>query len=333
MDGFLLLFDRVGTQFSTINDPDQTKECMSQVSIPNVAFLPLEPQPAAVAPAVLVDAPRLLPEFYLDDEHHGLIYCPECGVMCGRRPRKTPKRKDGVPAFYFHMPGFDTVECPHRKKGGAGGGDENGGKERRAINLVTFAGWKSLAENEEDEDEEEDQDQNPRKRKEVQGGSSVNGRGFENFYDADGNLLNPGHFRTVGRLVRLAQINLNIAIQFEGEDAVRLRDLIVSIEKAQRNIKQYLGKSFLFFGQPTSIAKGKFNRVFFNFQSPQHQLSGHCELDIFESRGWKTFERDRYYLFYGRVDGDEEHSIVRVLESGQIDRLPLSARELFNSLR
>jgi hypothetical protein len=306
---------------------------MSQISIPQVAFLFLEPQPPAVAPAVLADAPRLLPEFYLDDEHHGLIYCPECGVMCSRRPRKTPKRKDGVPAFYFHMPGFDTVECPHRRKAGAGGGDGDGGKERRAINLVTFAGWKSLAENEKDEDDDDDQDQSPRKRKEVQGGSSVNGRGFENFYDADGNLLNPGHFRTVGRLVRLAQISLDIAIQFEEEDAILLRDLIVSIEKAQRDISKYLGKSFLFFGRPTSIAKGKFNRVFFNFKSPQHQLSGHCELDIFESRGWQTFERDRYYLFYGRVDGDEDHSIVRILESGQIDRVPLSAREIFNNLK
>jgi len=304
---------------------------MSQISIPQVAFLSLEPQPPTVAPAALVDAPRLLPEFYLDDEHHGLIYCPECGVMCSRRPRKAPKRKDGVPAFYFHMPGFDTIECPHRKKAGAGRAGDSG-KERRAINLVTFAGWKSLAENEKDEDDD-DQDQSPRKRKEVQGGSSVNGRGFKNFYDADGHLLNPGHFRTVGRLVRLAQISLDIAIQFEEEEAVLLRDLIVSIEKAQRDIKKYLGKSFLFFGQPTSIAKGKFNRVFFNFKSPQHQLSGHCELDIFESRGWKTFERDRYYLFYGRVTGDEEHSIVRILESGQIDRVPLSARELFNNLR
>lgn len=304
---------------------------MPQVSIPYVAFLSLEPQPATVAPAALLDCPRLLPESYLDDEHHGLIYCPECGVMCSRRPRKTPKRKDGVSAFYFHMPRFDSVECPHRKKGG--GGDEDGGKERRAINLVTFAGWKSLAENEKDQDHDDDQDQSPRKRKEVQGGSSVSGRGFENFYDADGNLLNPGHFRTVGRLVRLAQISLDIAIQFEEGNAVLLRDLIVSIEKAQRDISKYLGKSFLFFGQPTSIAKGRFNRVFFNFQSPQHQLSGHCELDIFESRGWKTFERDRYYLFYGHVSGDEEHSIVRILESGQIDRVPLSARELFNNLR
>lgn len=332
MCGFLLLSGKAGYCFRRLI-AEEAKECMSQVSIPHVAYLSLVPQPAAVAPSVLFDAPRLLPESYLDDEHHGLIYCPECGVMCSRRPRKTPRRKDGVPAFYFHMPGFDAVECPHRKKGGAGGGDEGGGKEKRAINLVTFAGWKSLTENEEDEGDDENLEQSSRKRKEVHGGSSVNGRGFENFYDADGYLLNPGYFHTVGRLVRLAQINLDIAIQFEGEDAIRLRDLIVSIEKAQRNIKQYLGKSFLFFGQPTSIIKGRYDRVFFNFKSPQHQLSGHCELDIFESRGWKTFERDRYYLFYGRVDGDEEHSIVKVLESGQIDRVPLSARELFNNLR
>lgn len=310
----------------------QAKECMSQVSIPHVVFLPLENQPAYVSPWDLVEAQKLPPEIYIDDEHHGQIYCPDCGVMCSRRPRKTPKRKDGVPAFYFHMPGFDTIECPHRKKAGSGGGDEDGGKEKRAINLVTFAGWKDISEDDQDGDED-DAEQNKRQRREVQGGRSVAGRGFENFYDADGNLLNPGHFRTVGRLVRLAQINLNIAIQFEGEEAIRLHDLIVSIEKAQRDISKYLGKSFLFFGQPTSIVKGKFERVFFNFKSPQHELSGHCELSIFDNRGWKTSDRDRYYLFYGKVEGDENHSIVRVLQSGQIDRVPSTARYLFDKLR
>ena len=49
--------------------------------------------------------------------------------------------------------------------------------------------------------------------------------------------------------------------------------------------------------------------------------------------GALTFERDRYYLFYGLVEGDEAHSIIRIKEAGQVDRLPLSARELFNSLR
>lgn len=306
---------------------------MSQISIPYVAYHFLEPQPESVAPLELAEAVKLPPEFYIDDEHHGRVYCPDCGVMCSRRPRKSPKRKDGVDAFYFHLPGFDTVECPHRKKGGPGGGGDEGTKERRAISLVTFAGWKSLAGDDESEDDDDQVYVKPRK-KEVQNGSSVSGRGgFENIFDADGNLLNPGRFRTVGRLVQLAQISLNIAIQFESEDAILLRDLIVSIEKVQRNIKAYLGKSFLFFGQPTSIVKGKYSRVFFNFKSPEHELSGHCELDIFEARGWKTFERDRYYLFYGMVVGDEEHSIVRVLEAGQIDRVPSTARQLFDGLR
>ncbi|PMY37420.1 MULTISPECIES: hypothetical protein [Pseudomonas] len=306
---------------------------MSQISIPYVAYHFLEPQLETVAPLELAEAVKLPPELYIDDEHHGRVYCPDCGVMCSRRPRKSPKRKDGVDAFYFHLPGFDTVECPHRKKSGPGGGGDEGAKERRAISLVTFAGWKSLAGDDESEDDDDQVYVKPRK-KEVQNGSSVSGRGgFENIFDADGNLLNPGRFRTVGRLVQLAQISLNIAIQFEGEDAILLRDLIVSIEKVQRNIKAYLGKSFLFFGQPTSIVKGKYNRVFFNFKSPEHELSGHCELDIFEARGWKTFERDRYYLFYGMVEGDEGHSIVRVLEAGQIDRVPSTARQLFDGLR
>ncbi|KAE9649536.1 MULTISPECIES: hypothetical protein [Pseudomonas] len=304
---------------------------MSQISIPYVAYHPLEPQPDSVSPLDLAEASHLPPELYIDDEHHGRIYCPDCGVMCSRRPRKTPKRKDGVDAFYFHLSGFDTVECPHRKKGGKGGGNE-GSKEKRAISLVTFAGWKSLASD--DEEEEDDLEFVKPRRKEVQNGSSITGRGgFENIFDADGNLLNPGRFRTVGRLVQLAQISLNIAIQFENEDAVLLRDLIVSIEKAQRNIRAYLGKSFLFFGQPTSIVRGKYSRVFFNYKSPEHDLSGHCELDIFEARGWKTFEKDRYYLFYGAVEGNEEHSIVRVLEAGQIDRVPSTARALFDGLR
>ncbi|MDR0279090.1 MAG: hypothetical protein LBJ37_14515 [Paucimonas sp.] len=237
-----------------------------------------------------------------------------------------------MPAFYFHMPGFDTVECPHRKRGAAGGGGDADAKQRRAINIVTFAGWKSLADNDEREDDDDDDYLKP-KRKEAQNGSSVSGRGgFENYFDSDGNLLNPGRFKTVRRLVQLAQVNLNIAVQFGGEDAIRLHDLIVSIEKAQRNIKPYLRKSFLFFGKPTSIVKGAYGRVFFNFNSPGHDLSGHCELDIFESRGWKTFERDNYYMFYGQVDGDEKHSIIKVLEAGQIDRVPATARQLFDGL-
>lgn len=306
---------------------------MSQISIPYVAFHPLEPQPESVAALDLTEALKLPPELYVDDEHHGRVYCPDCGVMCSRRPRKTPKRRDGVDAFYFHLPGFDMVECPHRKKGGPGAGGDAGAKERRAISLVTFAGWKNLESDDEPDDEDDDGTVKPR-RKEAQNGSSVTGKGgFENIFDAEGNLLNPGRFSTVGRLVQLAKVSLNIAVQFDGEDAILLRDLIVSIEKAQRNIKAYIGKGFLFFGRPTSIVKGNYGRVFFNFKSPEHELSGHCELDIFEARGWKTFERDNYYLFYGVVEGDEDHSIVRVLESGQIDRVPSTARQLFEGLR
>lgn len=304
---------------------------MSQVSIPYVVLHPLVPQPTTVPPSILVGSPQITPELYIDEEHHGLIYCPDCGVMCSRRPRKLAKSKGDVDAFYFHMPGFDEVDCPHRKKNGGTGGDEEG-KEKRAINLVTFAGWKSLSDDEDDSDEDGDKDL-VKKKRQVQGGSSGNGNGFENFYDPEGGLLNPGEFRTVRRLVQLAQISLDIAVQFDEQEPVRLHDLIVSIEKAQKNIARYLGGSFLFFGQPTSIEKGRYDRVFFNFKSPGRQLSGHCEQKIFEKRNWKTFERDRYYLFYGLVEGDEAHSIIRIKEAGQIDRLPLSARELFNSLR
>jgi len=305
---------------------------MSQISIPYVAYHPLETQPDSIAPSDLTESLKLPPEHYVDDEHHGRVYCPDCGVMCSRRPRKNPKRKDGVDAFYCHLPGFDTVECPHRKKGGPGSGGDEGGKEKRAINLVTFAGWKSLETD--DDSEEDDEDFVKPRRKEAQNGSSVTGKGgFENIFDAEGNLVNPGRFSTVGRLVQLAKVSLNIAVQFEDKEAIRLRDLIVSIEKAQRNIKAYIGKSFLFFGQPTSIVKGNYGRVFFNFKSPGHELSGHCELDIFEARGWKVYEKDSYYLFYGLVEGDEAHSIVRVLEAGQIDRVPSTARKLFDGLR
>lgn len=303
---------------------------MSQISIPNVAFYPLEDPPTRVAPALLDDAPRLPPEFYVDEEHHGFIYCPDCGVMCSRMPRKQAKRKDNVDAFYFHIRGFDDITCPHRKPG-KGGASEGSGKGKKAINLVTFAGWKSL---EDDEFEEDEADQKPsqKNKRVVQGGSSGKGRGFELVFDENGSLLNSGEFRTVKRLVYLAQKTLNVFVQFDGQDAIRLGDLIVPIEKVQKNITQYIGKSFLLFGQPTTIVKGT-HRVFFNFPSPDHQLSGHCDPRIFEKRNWKIFERGHYYIFYGQIDGTETRTSIRILEPGQIDRLPLTAHELFKSLR
>lgn len=302
---------------------------MAQVSIPSVAHYPLEDQSVRVEPTLLANAVRIPPEHYLDDEHHGSIYCPECGVMCSRMPRKQAKRIDNVDAFYFHIRGFDEVVCPHRKPGGSAGVDGTG-KEKKAINLVTFAGWKSLDDNELTEDEEPEQASTHKRV--VQGGSAGNGRGVELVFDANGGLLNAGEFRTVRRLVFLAQKSLDISVQFDDQDATRLGDLIVWTEKVEKNPSRYIGKSFLFFGQPTSIRQGT-HRVFFNFQSHAHQLSGHCDPRIFEKRGWKTFERSHYYIFYGLVEGTEAHMTVRILESGQIDRLPLSAHELFNSLR
>jgi hypothetical protein len=302
---------------------------MAQVSIPAVVHFPLEEQPERVDPLLLVNAVHIPPENYLDDEHHGAIYCPDCGVMCNRKPRKKAKRIDNVDAFYAHIKGFDEVVCKHRKPGGSSSAD-GVGKEKKALNLVTFAGWKSLDDDELPEDELDEQPSGQKRL--VQGGSAGNGRGVEIVFDANGVLLNAGEFHTVRRLVLLAQKSLDISVQFDNHDATRLRDLIVWTEKVEKNPSRYIGKSFLFFGQPTSIRHGT-HRVFFNFQSNVHQLSGHCDPRIFEKRGWKVFERSHYYIFYGLVEGSESHMTVRILESGQIDRLPLSAHALFNSLR
>lgn len=302
---------------------------MAQVSIPSVAYFPLEDQPTRVDPILLANAVHIPPEQYLDDDHHGAIYCPDCGVMCSRKPRKLAKRVDNVDAFYAHIKGFDGVICPHRKPGGSGGAD-GVSKEKKAVNLVTFAGWKSL---DDDEQHEDDPLEQPSKQKRlVQGGSAGNGRGGEIVFDANGILLNAGEFHTVRRLVLLAQKSLDISVQFDDQDATRLRDLIVWTEKVEKNPSRYIGKSFLFFGQPTSIRHGT-HRVFFNFASHAHHLTGHCDPRIFEKRGWKTFERSHYYIFYGLVQGTEERMTVRILESGQIDRLPVSAHETFKSLR
>ncbi len=200
---------------------------MSQISIPTVAFFPLDDQPKKVDVAALQNAPRVPPELYLDEEHHGAVYCPDCGVMCSRLPRREAKRKDLVDAFYFHLRGFDNIECPHRK-GGSGGKGEGPGKDKKAINLVTFAGWKGF---EDEEDEEEDfPDLQKKPKRQVQGGVGLKRGGFELVFDENGVLLNPGRFKTVGRLVYLAQKSLDINIQFEGEEAIRLGDLILSVE-------------------------------------------------------------------------------------------------------
>ncbi|KPB37267.1 hypothetical protein QCD83_12525 [Pseudomonas savastanoi pv. phaseolicola] len=303
---------------------------MSQISIPHVAYFPLEIQPPKIDPHVLSGALRIPPELYVDAEHHGAVYCPDCGVMCSRMPRLLAKRKDNVDAFFFHMPGYDDVPCPHRKSA-AGGGDDGAGKERKAVNLVTFAGWKSLDDDELPEDEDEIE-KSSKSKSVVQRGSARGGSGFELVYNENGTLLNAGEFRTVKRLVYLAQKSLEISVQFEGEDAIKLRDLIVPIERIQKNPSRYIGKSFLLFGQPITIKVGT-HRVFFNFPSSDHSLSGHCAPAIFEKRQWKTFERGHYYIFYGVIEGTETKTSVRILEPGQIDRLPSSAHDLFRSLR
>lgn len=130
------------------------------------------------------------------------------------------------------MPGYDDVPCPHRKSAAGGGGD-SAGKERKALNLVTFAGWKSLDEDELPDDEDEN-DKSSKRKNVVQRGSARGGSGFELVYNENGTLLNAGEFRTVKRLVYLAQKSLEISVQFEGEDAIKLRDLIVPIERIQK---------------------------------------------------------------------------------------------------
>ena len=46
---------------------------MSQISIPYVAFYPLEPQPESVAIQDLAEALKLPPELYVDADHHGRV--------------------------------------------------------------------------------------------------------------------------------------------------------------------------------------------------------------------------------------------------------------------
>lgn len=305
-----------------------TEGCMSQVSIPCVAHFPLEGWPDRVDPSLLTSAVKIPPELYLDDEHHRSIYCPGCGVMCSRIPRKKARRKDNVHAFYAHSRGFDDVGCPHRKPGGSAGADAIG-KEKKAINLATFAGWKSL---DDDEAEDEEVGQVSKSKRVVQGGTAGNGRGVELVFDGRGNLLNAGEFHTVGRLVTLAKTSLDISVQFADQEATRLRDLIVWVEKVQKDSRQYIGKSFLFVGQPTLIYSGRLH-VFFNFMNAEHNLVAYCDPRVFERWGWKTSERDHYYIFYGLLERNKSDSLVRILYSGQIDRLPSPAHDLFNSLR
>lgn len=304
---------------------------MPQISIPTVAFFPLDVQPKKIDIELLHDAPRIPPELYIDDDHHGAVYCPDCGVMCSRMPRREAKRKDLVDAFYFHIKGFENVGCPHRQAGGRGKGD-GPGRDKKAINLVTFAGWKGFDDDEEDDDDEDFDNQRKKPKREVPGGVGANRRGFELVFDENGNLLNAGEFKTVRRLVYLAQKSLDINIRFEDEEATRLGDLILSVEKLQKNSEKYIGKSFLIFGMPTSIKPGN-ARHFFNFQSPGHEVSAHCDPRIVQERGWKNYERDHYYVFYGLVEGNEAHTTIRVLEPGQIDRIPMTAHALFKSLR
>jgi len=299
---------------------------MSQVSIPCVAHFPLEGRPSKVDPSQLTNAVHLLPENYSDDEHHGSIYCPGCGVMCSRIPRKKARRTDNVHAFYAHIRGFDDISCPHRKTGGRASVDGIA-KKKKAINLVTFADWKRL---EDDEAESEEDGQVSKSKRLVQGRTAGNGRGVKLVFDASESVLNAGKFRTVRRLVMHAKRDLDTYVQFTDQEATRLGDLIVWIEKVQKDSLRYIGKSFLFFGQPTSIVKGT-HQVFFNFKEHGHDLAGYCDPRVFERRGWKTSECGRYYIFYGLLEGHESCSHVRILDSGQIDRFSLS-HALLNSL-
>lgn len=303
---------------------------MSQISIPQVAFFPLDEQPKRVDPVVLVGALLISPESYADDEHHGAIYCPDCGVLCSRSPLKEARRKDLVDAYYFHVRGFESVVCPHRRAVGSGK-SQGPGREQKAINLVTFSGWKGFDEEDDDDDDDFPTDGKKPKTK-ARGGAAVSQNGFELVFGEDGTLLNAGKFKTVARLIYLAQRSLDINIQFDGQDATRIGDLLLSIEKLQKNSAKYIGKSYLLFGVPTSI-KGGSARHFFNFSSPEHELSAHCDPRIVEQRAWKNYERGHYYVFYGKVEGSESHSLVKVLEPGQIDRIPMTAQRFFSSLR
>lgn len=301
---------------------------MSEVSIPCVAHFPLEGRPAKVDPFLLTSAVRIPPDLYLDDKHHRSIYCLGCGVMCSRIPRKKAKRKDNVHAFYAHIRGFDDVGCPHRKPGYSASVDGNS-VEKKAINLVAFAGWKTLdddiAENEEDE-------QVSKSKRVVQGRTARDGQEDELVFDADGSLFHVGKFRTVRSLVMHAQVSLDKNVQFSDQETTRLGDLIISIEKILKDLHRHIGKSFLFFGQPKSVNSGPHD-VFLNFSEGRHHLAGICDPRIFEQRGWRTSELGHYYAFYGMLEVDESYLYVRIMNLGQIDRPPVSANSLFDSLR
>ncbi|MCO8165487.1 hypothetical protein NJC38_25450 [Pseudomonas sp. 21LCFQ010] len=303
---------------------------MPQISIPLVVFYVVEDQPKMVDITLLVHEHQVSPESYIDELHHGAIYCPKCGVMCSRQPRKKAKRKDNVDGFFFHLKDFEHIKCEYRKAGGTKAGDGDG-KAKKAINLINFNGWKSV-EDDDGGDEDEDGDQDKKGKREVARGSTGNRTGGELTFGEDGSLLKAGNFSTVSRLLQVARKSLDINVQFPGHEATRIGDLIISVEKLQKNSERYIGKSWLIYGVPTSIESGKF-KYFYNFASPGHKFAIYCDREVVMGKEWQGRERGRYYLFYGLLERRGDNStVVRVTELGQAHRVSLSARKFFSKV-
>ncbi|MFK3946963.1 hypothetical protein [Pseudomonas fulva] len=287
---------------------------MSQVSIPCVAHFPSTDKPSYLDPALLTDAIQIPPDLYCDDDHHRSIYCPGCGVMCSRNPRRKSTRKDNVHAFYSHIPGFTNISCPYRKASNITSSDSSS-RAAKPFNLVTFSKWKIL----DNEAVIETQGEQNLNYKSIAQGRFGNRRGVKLAPYEDERSPISGTFHTVRRLVTLAKQSIDIYVQFPKHEPIRLGDLILSIQKVQNDSDAYIGKMYIFFGQPTSIARGT-KYVFLNFTTLSHELSGYCTTSVFENLGWKLSATNHYYYFYGLLEGNTLKSSVRILEPGQIHR-------------
>jgi hypothetical protein len=299
---------------------------MSQVSIPCVAYFPLEDRPAWINPSLLLNAAMITPDHYLDTEHHRSIYCPNCGVMCSRVPRKKAKRQDNVHAFYAHIRGFSETNCPHRKPDRRAGGDGLH-QEIKAISLVTLESWHNF---EDDGFEDQEDGKLSDLKQHVRGGAAGIGQGVSFKVAAAGAALNAGKVHTVRRLIMLAKTSPEIYVQLPEQGSTRLRDLIVRIENIQKNGRKCIGKSFIFVGRPGAIDLG-YVRVLLKFFNPELNLFVYCDPEVFNRKGWKISDSAYHYVFYGLLEANESHSYVRISKSGQIHRLPLS-HCLVNSL-
>jgi hypothetical protein len=300
---------------------------MSQISIKHAAHFPLEWQPKKVDPHILANAPMIEPEHYLDDEHYLSIYCPDCGVRCTRKPRKAAKRKDNVLAFFSHIQGYDEVSCQYRKPGN-NMGTHGVQIEKKAANLLSFADWKDM---DEDQGNHEENGEVSKPLRIVQGGRAGEGQRSKTVPNEDDRMLHAGEFHTVRRLVTVAFDCIDTYIKFPDREPERLGSLFIWIKNAQRNHVKYIGRSLIFFGRPNSIVIGR-GYTFFNFKEHGHSLAMRCDHKVFEQLGWKTSERNFCYVFHGLLEPHDRDSFVHVMHLGQICRFSAQMVERLTSL-